>query len=76
MFDELRKSLVFFLVVCYNRIICVFCKKEMFEIVMEVFMEMFDKGLYLDINIFYILLYLVYVSGGEKGIFCLVFRFE
>lgn len=75
MFNDLRKSSVSS-AVCYNRIIDALCKKGMLETATEVLIELWEKGLYLDIRTSRNLLHSIHASGGEKGILGLVYRLD
>ncbi|XP_010451905.1 PREDICTED: pentatricopeptide repeat-containing protein At5g57250, mitochondrial [Camelina sativa] len=74
-FNELRRSSVSS-ALCYNRIIDALCKKGMLETATEVLIELWEKGLYLDIRTSRNLLHSIHASGGEKGILNLVYRLD
>ncbi|KAG7538534.1 Pentatricopeptide repeat [Arabidopsis suecica] len=75
MFNELRNSSVS-AAVCYNRIIDALCKKGMLETATSVLIELWEKGLYLDIYTSRTLLHSIHANGGDKGILDLVYKLE
>ncbi|XP_023642586.1 pentatricopeptide repeat-containing protein At5g57250, mitochondrial isoform X2 [Capsella rubella] len=74
-FNELRKSSVSS-AVCYNWIIDALCKKGMLETATDVLIELWEKGLCLDIRTSRNVLHSIHANRGEKGILSFVYTLD
>lgn len=74
-FDEFRKTSVSS-VASYNCILKALCKNRMLDMAVEVFIELCDKGLALDIGVYKTLINAIFAELGAEGVLNLVCSFQ
>ncbi|CAK9182361.1 unnamed protein product [Ilex paraguariensis] len=74
-FDEFRKASIYS-VACYNCILHGLCKKRMVGMAIEVFLELNERGLPVDVDIYMMLIKAIFEEKGAEGVLHLVHRIE